>query len=86
MTADGREATVQAFVNKYDAIILDVMLPGKDGRTVIRELRARHVPTPVLMLTARDSYGPVSCAATGAACSGVVACAGVRPLCACGPE
>lgn len=55
VTADGREATVQAFVNEYDAIILDVMLPGKDGLTVIRELRARNVRTPVLMLTARDA-------------------------------
>ena len=52
---DGREAMVQAVVNEYDAIILDVMLPGKDGLTVIRELRARNVRTPVLMLTARDA-------------------------------
>lgn len=52
---DGREAMVQAMVNDYDAIILDVMLPGKDGLTVIRELRARKLRTPVLMLTARDA-------------------------------
>ncbi|MGV3711027.1 MAG: response regulator [Gemmatimonas sp.] len=52
---DGREAMVQAVVNEYDAIILDVMLPGKDGLTVIRELRARNLRTPVLMLTARDA-------------------------------
>jgi DNA-binding response OmpR family regulator len=52
---DGREAMVQAVVNEYDAIILDVMLPGKDGLTVIRELRGRNVRTPVLMLTARDA-------------------------------
>lgn len=51
---DGRDAVVQALVNEYDAIILDVMLPGKDGFTVIRELRSRALRTPVLMLTARD--------------------------------
>ena len=53
--ADGREALVQAFVNQYDAIILDVMLPGKDGFTVLREIRDRNLRTPVLMLTARDA-------------------------------
>jgi DNA-binding response OmpR family regulator len=52
---DGREALVQAVVNEYDAIILDVMLPGKDGLTVLRELRARNVRSPVLMVTARDA-------------------------------
>jgi two-component system copper resistance phosphate regulon response regulator CusR len=52
---DGRDAMVQAVVNEYDAIILDVMLPGKDGLTVLRELRARNVRTPVLMVTARDA-------------------------------
>jgi DNA-binding response OmpR family regulator len=53
--ADGREALVQAVVNEYDAIILDVMIPGKDGLTVLRELRARNLRTPVLMVTARDA-------------------------------
>lgn len=53
--ADGREAIVQAVVNQYDAIVLDVMLPGKDGFTVLRELRERNLRTPVLMLTARDA-------------------------------
>jgi len=38
----------------YDAIVLDVMLPGMDGFSTCRELRARNVWTPVLMLTARD--------------------------------
>ena len=53
--SDGREALVQAVVNEYDAIILDVMLPGKDGLTVLRELRERNLRTPVLMVTARDA-------------------------------
>lgn len=39
----------------YDSIVLDVMLPGIDGLTLIRRLRAGGVRTPVLMLTARDS-------------------------------
>jgi DNA-binding response OmpR family regulator len=39
----------------YDAIVLDVMLPGKDGFAVARGLRDRGVRTPILMLTARDT-------------------------------
>lgn len=38
----------------YDAIVLDVMLPGMDGMEVCRSLRARNVQTPILLLTARD--------------------------------
>ena len=41
----------------YDAIVLDVMLPGIDGFEVLNRLRARDVWTPVLMLTARDGIG-----------------------------
>jgi DNA-binding response OmpR family regulator len=44
-----------AFVNDYDAIVLDWMLPRKDGLSLCHDLRARGVRTPVLMLTARDS-------------------------------
>jgi DNA-binding response OmpR family regulator len=51
----GKEAVVQAAVNSYDAIILDVMLPGMDGFAVLRELRKRGMRTPVMMLTARDA-------------------------------
>ena len=53
--ADGPSAITQAVVNSYDAIVLDVMLPGADGFTVVETLRARNVHTPVLMLTARDA-------------------------------
>ncbi len=53
--ADGRDAVTQAAVNSYDAIILDVMLPGLDGLGVCRELRGRAIKTPILMLTARDA-------------------------------
>jgi len=52
---DGTEAVYQAQVNPYDAIILDVMLPGKDGFTICRELRENAVLTPILMLTAKDA-------------------------------
>jgi two-component system OmpR family response regulator len=42
---------------QYDLLILDVMLPGLDGLSLCRDLRARGVTTPVLMLTARDTTG-----------------------------
>ena len=51
----GEEADETASVKDYDAIILDWLLPGKDGVTVCRDLRARGVATPILMLTARDA-------------------------------
>ncbi len=52
---DGEEGLYLASINRYDAIILDVMLPVKDGFTVCRELRKDNIKTPVLMLTARDA-------------------------------
>jgi two-component system, OmpR family, copper resistance phosphate regulon response regulator CusR len=50
----GTEAEELAEMAPYDAIILDVMLPEKDGLAVCRELRKKRINTPVLMLTARD--------------------------------
>ena len=47
------DALKRAKVEKFDAILLDVMLPGKDGFEVCRELRRSGVRTPILMLTAR---------------------------------
>ena len=44
-----------AAANRYDAIVLDWLLPRKDGLAVCRELRGRGIRTPILMLTARDS-------------------------------
>lgn len=55
MAPDGERGLFLAEVNPYDAIILDVMLPDKDGFSLCRELRAKKVVTPILMLTARDS-------------------------------
>ncbi len=52
---DGEEAQYQAETTSYDLILLDLMLPKKDGVSICRELRAKQVNTPVLMLTARDS-------------------------------
>lgn len=52
---DGITGLELAMNNQYDAILLDVMLPGKDGFTVLSELRAAGITTPVLMLTARGT-------------------------------
>ncbi|HEY6403693.1 MAG TPA: response regulator transcription factor [Blastocatellia bacterium] len=52
---DGETAIYQAGVNDYDLVILDVMLPLKDGIEVCRELRAEGLTFPILMLTARDA-------------------------------
>jgi heavy metal response regulator len=52
--ASGDEALTLAFVHPYDAIVLDLMLPGKDGLTVLRELRSGGRATPVLILSARE--------------------------------
>ena len=51
----GEEGEEQAVVNEYDVIVLDWLLPGKEGISVCRTLRARDNSTPILMLTARDS-------------------------------
>lgn len=52
---DGEEGEKMARLNTYDLIVLDVMLPKRDGFEVCRNLRAAHVQTPVLFLTAKDT-------------------------------
>ena len=52
---DGNEVEHYLAGAEYDAILMDVMLPGKDGFTIVGQLRDRGVDTPVLFLTARDS-------------------------------
>lgn len=52
---DGLEGEGMAAATAYDLVILDIMLPGKDGFGVCKALRARKVAAPILMLTARDS-------------------------------
>jgi DNA-binding response OmpR family regulator len=51
----GDEALAAAATTTFDVIILDIMLPGRDGLSVVRQLRARNVATPVLLLTARGA-------------------------------
>ena len=55
VAADGDEAMLLAETNDYDMILLDILLPRKNGLAVCRELRARNVTTPILVLTAKDS-------------------------------
>jgi len=52
---DGVEGEDLALITSYSLIILDVMLPKRDGIEVCKSLRDQHVATPILMLTARDS-------------------------------
>jgi DNA-binding response OmpR family regulator len=51
--ANGEDALALAAVTPFDAIVLDIMLPGRDGLSVLRLLRERSVSTPVLLLSAR---------------------------------
>jgi two-component system OmpR family response regulator len=55
----GEEALWMARATPYDAIVLDLMLPGRDGQEVCRELRESGVWSPILMLTARDGVEDV---------------------------
>src|SRR2546426_643852 len=63
----GEDGEEKAAVNEYDLIVLDWLLPGKDGLAVCRALRAGATSIPILMLTARDSVADrVSGLSTGA--------------------
>ena len=50
---DGQDAFDHALSERYDAIVLDIMMPKMDGLKVLRELRSRNIGTPVLLLTAK---------------------------------
>lgn len=52
---DGEQGLYLAEQNIYDVIILDIMLPGMDGYSILKELRCKNINTPVLILTAKDS-------------------------------
>ena len=52
---EGSQAGEQAHVYDYDAVVLDLMLPGRSGFQVLRDIRARKSELPVLILTAKDS-------------------------------
>lgn len=67
VASDGVEGEWLAIENTYDCIILDVMLPRKDGFAVLKAVRAAGIATPVLMLTARDQvHDKISGLDTGA--------------------
>jgi two-component system copper resistance phosphate regulon response regulator CusR len=55
VAATAEDALVQAAVNEYDAIVLDIVLPRRSGLDVVRELRGRGSRVPILLLTARDA-------------------------------
>lgn len=55
LTFDGEEALHMAGVNPYDGIVLDIMLPQRDGFSILSALRRKGATTPVLFLTARDA-------------------------------
>jgi DNA-binding response OmpR family regulator len=51
--ANGNDALAFALTTSFDAIVLDIMLPGRDGLSVLRQLREKKITTPVLLLSAR---------------------------------
>jgi two-component system copper resistance phosphate regulon response regulator CusR len=55
LAVDGDEALYQTSINEYDLVILDVMIPVKNGFEVCKEMREQGLQIPVLMLTARDA-------------------------------
>ena len=55
VATEGRQALSLAESGPFDLVLLDVMLPGMDGFTIAKRLRAQHNQTPILMLTARDA-------------------------------
>ncbi|NMC73562.1 MAG: response regulator transcription factor [Geobacteraceae bacterium] len=59
VTYDGEEGFQKSLDGSYSLVILDVMLPKKDGLTVVKDLRARKVLIPVLMLTAKDTVDDI---------------------------
>lgn len=54
IVTDGEDGEDEALTNVYDLILLDVMLPHKDGFEILRELRREKIETPVIMLTAKS--------------------------------
>lgn len=59
MSLDGKDGLYKAITKYYDAIILDINLPEKDGITVCRELREKEKDVPIIMLTSRSSKDDV---------------------------
>ena len=55
LAEDGETGLAYALAGEHDLLILDIMLPVRDGMSILTELRRRHLDTPVLMLTAKDA-------------------------------
>jgi DNA-binding response OmpR family regulator len=53
--SDGETGCNLATTNNYDILVLDRMLPKKDGLSIIKEVRDRNITTPILLVSARDS-------------------------------
>jgi two-component system, OmpR family, copper resistance phosphate regulon response regulator CusR len=54
VAGDGLDGLSRALSGRYDLVVLDLLLPGLDGLSVLRELRARHPETPVVVVSARS--------------------------------
>lgn len=52
---DGDSGFKKALTQNYDLILLDIMLPGMDGLEILKQLRSKHIHTPILMLTSKSS-------------------------------
>ena len=55
LSVDGDEGFTLATTRSYDAVVLDIMLPGRDGLSILRNLRERHSTVPVILCTARSA-------------------------------
>ena len=53
ISTDGEEGEIEALTGIYDLIILDVMLPGKNGFDILKTLKRERIKTPIIMLTAK---------------------------------
>ncbi len=53
------QSRMELYHDDYDIVILDLMLPDKDGMTICKEVRAKNITTPILMLTARDGEADI---------------------------
>ena len=56
---DGEEGVSKAVSDSYDLVLMDVMLPKKDGLSAIREIREHNIPVPILCLTAKDTVDDI---------------------------
>lgn len=54
---DGSTGLAKALAGNFDVVVLDLMLPGRDGLSVLKEMRSLAISTPVILLTARNELG-----------------------------